>query len=64
MPDSTASDGYNTFEIVSDLADLFNAVYETTLQALSRYFVHSGETAEQVAAVKAADEKKKSKKSK
>jgi len=30
------------------VADLFNAVYETTLQALSRYFVHSGETGEQV----------------
>jgi hypothetical protein len=32
----------------AQVADLFNAVYETTLQALSRYFVHSGETAEQV----------------
>jgi hypothetical protein len=30
------------------VADLFNAVYETTLQALTRYFVHSGETDEQV----------------
>jgi hypothetical protein len=32
----------------AQVADLFNAIYETTLQALSRYFVHSGETAEQV----------------
>jgi hypothetical protein len=30
------------------VADLFNAVYETTLQALSRYFVHSTETDGQV----------------
>jgi hypothetical protein len=30
------------------VADLFNAVYETTLQALSRYFVHAGETDGQV----------------
>ena len=34
--------------LTAEVADLFNAVYETTLQALSRYFVHSGETAEQV----------------
>ena len=34
--------------LAAQVADLFNAVYETTLQALSRYFVHSGETAEQV----------------
>ena len=32
----------------AQVADLFNAVYETTLQALSRYFVHSGETPDQV----------------
>ena len=32
----------------AQVADLFNAVYETTLQALSRYFVHSGETDDQV----------------
>jgi hypothetical protein len=31
-----------------EVADLFNAVYETTLQALSRYFVHGGETDGQV----------------
>jgi hypothetical protein len=35
--------------LTAQVADLFNAVYETTLQSLSRYFVHSGETAEQVA---------------
>jgi hypothetical protein len=34
--------------LTAQVADLFNAVYETTLQSLSRYFVHSGETAEQV----------------
>ena len=32
----------------AQVADLFNAIYETTLQALSRYFVHSGESREQV----------------
>jgi hypothetical protein len=34
--------------LTAQVADLLNAVYETTLQALSRYFVHSGETAGQV----------------
>ncbi len=34
--------------LAAQVADLFNAVYETTLQALSRYFVHSGETDDQV----------------
>ena len=34
--------------LTAQVADLFNAVYETTLQALSRYFVHSGETDDQV----------------
>jgi Ferritin-like len=34
--------------LTAQVADLFNAVYETTLQALSRYFVHSDETAGQV----------------
>jgi hypothetical protein len=34
--------------LTSQVADLFNAIYETTLQALSRYFVHSGETDDQV----------------
>jgi hypothetical protein len=30
------------------VADLFDATYETTLQALARYFVHTSETTEQV----------------
>jgi hypothetical protein len=34
--------------LTAQVADLFNAVYETTLQALSRYFVHDGETDSQV----------------
>jgi Ferritin-like len=34
--------------LTAQVADLFNAVYETTLQALSRYFVHSGETDDQL----------------
>jgi len=34
--------------LTAQVADLFNAIYETTLQALSRYFVHDGETGEQV----------------
>jgi hypothetical protein len=34
--------------VTAQVADLFNAVYEATLQALSRYFVHSGETDAQV----------------
>ncbi len=33
-----------TDPLTAQVADLFTAVYETTLQALSRYFVHSGET--------------------
>lgn len=37
-----------TDPVTAQVADLFNAVYETTLQALSRYFVHSGETDRQV----------------
>jgi hypothetical protein len=37
-----------TDALTVQVADLFNAVYETTLQALSRYFVHSGETDQQV----------------
>ena len=37
-----------TDPLTAQVADLFNAIYETTLQALSRYFVHSGESAEQV----------------
>jgi hypothetical protein len=34
--------------LTAQVADLFNAIYETTLQTLSRYFVHSGETDGQV----------------
>jgi ferritin-like protein len=34
--------------LTAQVADLFNAVYETTLQTLGRYFVHSGETHRQV----------------
>ena len=37
-----------TDPLTAQVADLFNAIYETTLQTLSRYFVHSGETASQV----------------
>jgi Ferritin-like len=37
-----------TDPLTAQVADLFNAIYETTLQTLSRYFVHSGETAGQV----------------
>jgi hypothetical protein len=34
--------------LTAQVTDLFNALYETTLQTLSRYFVHSGETDGQV----------------
>jgi hypothetical protein len=34
--------------LTTQVADLFNAVYETTLQVLSRYFVHAGESDQQV----------------
>jgi hypothetical protein len=34
--------------LTAQVADLFNAIYETTLQALGRYFVHSGEADGQV----------------
>jgi hypothetical protein len=34
--------------LTAQVADLFNAVYETTLQTLSRFYVHSGETDGQV----------------
>ena len=37
-----------TDPLTVQVADLFNAIYETTLQTLSRYFVHSGETDGQV----------------
>jgi len=47
-PDVEAETMLITDPLTAEVADLFNAVYETTLQALSRYFVHSGESAEQV----------------
>jgi hypothetical protein len=47
-PDVEAETVTLTDPLTTQVADLFNAVYETTLQALSRYFVHSGETDEQV----------------
>jgi hypothetical protein len=47
-PDVQADTVLITDPLTAQVADLFNAVYETTLQALSRYFVHSGETGEQV----------------
>ena len=47
-PDVEAETVTVTDPLTAQVADLFNAVYETTLQALSRYFVHSGETADQV----------------
>ena len=34
--------------LTAQVADLFNALYETTLQALSRYFVHTSESPDQV----------------
>jgi hypothetical protein len=47
-PDLQAATLTITDPLTAQVADLFNAVYETTLQALSRYFVHSGETNAQV----------------
>jgi hypothetical protein len=47
-PDVKAETLTITDPLTAQVADLFNAVYETTLQTLSRYFVHSGETAEQI----------------
>ena len=37
-----------TDPLTAQVVDLFNAVYETTLQTLSRYFVHGTETDGQV----------------
>jgi hypothetical protein len=37
-----------TDPMTAQVADLFNAIYETTLQTLSRYFIHGGETDGQV----------------
>jgi Ferritin-like len=47
-PDVEAETLTITDPLTAQVADLFNAIYETILQALSRYFVHSGETADQV----------------
>jgi Ferritin-like len=47
-PDVEAEALTITDPLTAQVADLFNAVYETTLQTLSRYFVHSGETDRQV----------------
>jgi hypothetical protein len=47
-PDVEAETLTITDPLTSQVADLFNAIYETTLQALSRYFVHRGETDDQV----------------
>jgi hypothetical protein len=47
-PDVPAETVTITDPLTAQVADLFNAIYETTLQALSRYFVHSGETDDQV----------------
>jgi hypothetical protein len=47
-PDVEAETLTITDPLTAQVADLFNAIYETTLQTLSRYFVHSGETADQV----------------
>jgi hypothetical protein len=47
-PDVEAETLTITDPLTAQVADLFNAINETTLQALSRYFVHSGETADQV----------------
>jgi len=47
-PDVNAETATITDPLTTQVADLFNAVYETTLQALSRYFVHSGETDDQL----------------
>ncbi|HEY2957862.1 MAG TPA: ferritin-like domain-containing protein [Actinomycetota bacterium] len=47
-PDVDAGVATITDPLTVQVADLFNVIYETTLQALSRYFVHSGETDRQV----------------
>jgi ferritin-like protein len=47
-PDVEAETLTITDPLTAQIADLFNAIYEITLQALSRYFVHSGETDGQV----------------
>jgi Ferritin-like len=50
-PDVEAQTLTITDPLTVQVADLFNAIYETTLQTLSRYFVHSGETDGQVRAL-------------
>jgi hypothetical protein len=50
-PDVEAETLTITDPLTVQVADLFTAVYETTLQTLSRYFVHSGETDGQVRAL-------------
>jgi len=50
-PDVEAQTLTITDPLTVEVADLFNAIYETTLQTLSRYFVHSGETDGQVRAL-------------
>jgi hypothetical protein len=47
-PDVEAETLTITDPLTAQVADLFNAIYETTLQTLSRYFVHSEETDGQV----------------
>jgi Ferritin-like len=47
-PDVQSDVATVTDPLTVQVVDLFNAIYETTLQALSRYFVHSGETDAQV----------------
>ena len=47
-PDVEAETLTITDPLTAQVADLFNAIYKTTLQTLSRYFVHSGETDGQV----------------
>jgi hypothetical protein len=50
-PDVQAETLTITDPLTVQVADLFNAIYETTLQTLSRYFVHSTETDSQVRAL-------------
>jgi Ferritin-like len=50
-PDVEAETLTITDPLTVQVADLFNAIYETTLQTLSRYFVHSTETDSQVRAL-------------
>jgi hypothetical protein len=47
-PDVDSETALITDPVTVQVTDLFNAVYEVTLQALSRYFVHSGESGQQV----------------